>query len=78
MDKVFIVTVSETFPAHESTLSLRCFSSSEKAERWIEEQIDGKVGAYDLDREKTVDGWQVLVDGWNHTIQYGFEELDVE
>ena len=62
MDKVFIVTVCKTFPVHESTLSLRCFSSSEKADRWIEEQIDEKVRSYDLDREKTHDLFYHAID----------------
>lgn len=78
MDKVAVVTISETFPAHDSMLSLRCFSSSVKDERWIEDQIDGKVREYNLDRNMAVDGWLVTVDGWNHTFQYDIHELNIE
>ena len=78
MNEVVVVTISETFPAHDSELSLRCFSASEKAAQWIEGQIDEKVKEYGLDQNTAVDGCLVMIDGWNHTIQYGFEVLDVE
>ena len=78
MDKVAVVTISETFPAHDCKVSLRCFASSGKAERWIEGQIDEKVSEYNLDRNAAVDGWLVMADGWNHTFQYDTRELDVE
>ena len=78
MNEVAVVTISETFPAHNCMLSLRCFSSSEKAERWVEDQIDEKVREYTLDRNLAVDGWLVMADGWDHTFQYDIHELDVE
>lgn len=78
MNKVAVVTTSETFPAHDCKVSLRCFASSEKAERWIEGQIDEKVREYNLDRNAAVDGWLVMADGWDHTFQYDTRELDVE
>ena len=78
MDTVAVVTISETFPAHDSMLSLRCFSSCEKAERWVEDQINEKVREYNLDENLAVDGWLVMADGWNHTFQYDMHELDIE
>lgn len=33
MNQVFVVTISELFPLHGNNVSLRCFSSHEKAER---------------------------------------------
>lgn len=75
---VTVVRVSETFPSHDSEVSLRCFSSHEKAERWIEGQIGEKVNKFGLDRGSAVNGWFVMIDGWNHTLQYNLEELNVE
>ena len=78
MGEVAVVTISETFPAHDSRLSLRCFSASGKAERWIDDQIDEKVREYNLDRNLSVDGWLVMADGWDHTFQYDIHELNIE
>lgn len=58
-------------------MSLRCFSSHEKAERWIEDRIEENVRAFDLVRSIAVDGWFVTVAS-DHTIQYDVYELNVE
>ena len=74
----FVVTISESFPLHGNEVSLRCFSSKEKATRWIEGQIDDEVRAFRLDRAAAADGWFVKLEGKERTIQYDVYELDVE
>ena len=75
---VAVVTISESFPQHGTEVSLRCFSSNEKAARWIEGQIDEKVQDHRLNRNVAVDGWFVKLEGEAHTIQYDVHELVVE
>ena len=75
---VFVVTVSESFPQHGNAVSLRCFSSNEKATKWIEKQIEERVQTFHLERDAAVDGWFVKLEGEGHTIQYDVRELQVE
>lgn len=77
MNQVVVVTISELFPQHGNNVSLRCFSSHEKAARWIEARIDEKVRALGLDRSTAVDGWCVTIAA-DHAIQYDTHELRVE
>ena len=75
---VAVVTISESFQLHGNEVSLRCFSSNEKAAKWIEKQIEERVRTFHLDREAAVDGWFVKLEGEAHTIQYDVHELVVE
>ena len=75
---VAVVTISESFPLHANAVSLRCFSSNEKAAKWIEKQIEERVRTFHLDREAAVDGWFVKLEGEEHSIQYDVHELEVE
>lgn len=75
---VAVVTISESFPLHGNAVSLRCFSSNEKAAKWIEKQIEERVRTFHLDRDAAVDGWFVKLEGETHTVQYDVHELEVE
>ena len=75
---VAVVTISESFQLHGNAVSLRCFSSNEKAAKWIEKQIEERVRTFHLDRDAAVDGWFVKLEGEEHAIQYDVHELDVE
>ena len=75
---VSVVTISESFPQHGNAVSLRCFSSNEKAAKWIEKQIEERVRTFHIDRDAAVDGWFVKLEGEEHAIQYDVHELDVE
>ena len=75
---VAVVTISESFQLHGNAVSLRCFSSNEKAAKWIEKQIEERVRTFHLDRDAAVDGWFVKLEGEGHTIQYDVRELQVE
>ena len=77
MNQVVVVTISELFPQHGNEVSLRCFSSHEKAAHWIEGRIDEKVRAWGLNRSTAVDGWCVTIAA-DHAIQYDTHELRVE
>lgn len=77
MNQVFVVTISELFPQHGNEVSLRCFSSHEKAARWIEDRIEENVRAFGLDRLTAVEDWCVTIAS-DHTIQYDVCELNVE
>lgn len=57
---------------------LRCFSSNEKAAKWIEKQIEERVRTFHIDRDAAVDGWFVKLEGEEHAIQYDVRELQVE
>ena len=76
--RVGVVTISESFPLHRNAVSLRCFSSNEKAAKWIEKQIEERVRTFHLDRDAAVDGWFVKLEGETHTVQYDVHELEVE
>ena len=76
--RVAVVTISESFPLHGNAVSLRCFSSNEKAAKWIEKQIEERVRTFHIDRDAAVDGWFVKLEGEEHAIQYDVRELQVE
>ena len=76
--RVGVVTISESFPLHGNAVSLRCFSSNEKAAKWIEKQIEERVRTFHIDRDAAVDGWFVKLEGETHTVQYDVHELEVE
>lgn len=74
MKTVVVVTISETLATHENEVDTMVFDSMEKAETWVERQIEEKVRDFHLDRDTAVDGWFVKIDGWNRTIQYDAKE----
>ncbi|MCQ2390027.1 MAG: hypothetical protein MJ240_01275 [Kiritimatiellae bacterium] len=78
MNKVVVVTISETMMLHKNEVDTLVFDSMEKAEVWIERQVEKMVKNFQLDRESDVDGWFVQIDGWNHTIQYDAKERIVQ
>lgn len=59
MNRVVVVTVSESFPLHGNDVALRCFSSHEKAVRWIEGRIEENVRTFGLDRATAVDEYSM-------------------
>ena len=75
---VAVVTISESFQLHGNAVSLRSFSSNEKAAKWIENQIEERVRTFHLDRDAAVDGWFVKLESEARTIQYDVHELVVE
>ena len=77
-ETVVVITISESFPLHGNAVSLRCFSSNEKAAKWIEKQIEERVRTFHIDRDAAVDGWFVKLEGEEHAIQYDVRELQVE
>lgn len=77
MKTVVVVTISETLPTHENEVDTMVFDSFEKAEAWVERQVEEKVRDFHLDRDSDVDGCFVKIDGWNHTIQYDAKEKEV-
>ena len=77
MNRVFVVTISELFPQHGNKVTLRCFSSHEKAARWIENRIEENVRTLGLNRSIAVDGWFLSIAS-DRTIQYDVHELNVE
>jgi len=75
---VIVVTISEMLPAHGNEVDTAVFSDWDKANAWIESQIDSKVKSYGIDRESAVDGWYVEIDSFGHTIQYDAKERVVQ
>jgi len=74
---VVVVTISEMLPVHGNEVDTMVFSDFDKAEAWIEAQIDSYVKSYGLDRETAADGWCLRIDGDLHTIQYDAKVKDV-
>ena len=74
---IVVVTISEILATHENAIDTMVFDSMENAEAWVERQIEEKVKDFDLDRDASVDGWFVQIDGWQHTIQYDMKEKTV-
>lgn len=62
---------------HSDEVDALVFADWERAEDWIESQIDSHVTAFRLDRESAVDGWLVRLDGDVHTIQYDAKKRDI-
>lgn len=77
MSRVVVVTVSESFPLNGSEETLRCFSSHEKAVRWIEGRIDENAQTFGLDRATAVAGGFVQI-AHDRAIQCVAHELEVE
>ena len=75
--KVVVVTISETNPSHSNEVKVEVFGRMESACAWVEMQINHLVRKYGLDPQKSVDDWYVLLDGYNHTIQYSAQEVEV-
>jgi len=75
---VIVVTSSEMLPAHGNEINTAVFSDWDKANAWVESQIDSNVKKYGLDRESAVDGWNVEIDSFGHTIQYDAKERVVQ
>lgn len=72
-----VVTIHEQLSMHSDEVDAMVFADWERAEDWIESQIDSHVTAFRLDRESAVDGWLVHVDGDAHTIQYDAKKRDI-
>ena len=75
---VVVVTIRETLTRHADEVDTVVFADWEKANAWIESQINEKVKAFQLDRDSDVEGWFVQIDGGNQTIQYDAKELVVQ
>ena len=60
--EIVVVEVSRRGPCHYWDFESKVFATSERAVKWIDEQIDVLVKEYGLDREKAVDGWHVDID----------------
>ena len=75
---VVVVIIRETLTRHADELDTVVISDWEKANAWIESQINEKVKAFQLDRDSDVEGWFVQIDGGNQTIQYDAKELVVQ
>lgn len=75
---VIVVTISEMLPAHGNEVDTAVFSDWDKANAWVESQIDSTVKTYGIDRESAVDGWYVEIDSSGHTIQYDAKERAVQ
>ena len=69
-----VVTIHEQQAMHSDEVDAMAFADWERAEAWIESQIDSHVTAFGLDRESAVDGWLVRLDGDAHTIQYAAQK----
>ena len=65
-----VVTIHEQLPMHSDEVDAMAFADWERAEAWIESQIDSYVTGFGLDRETDVEGWLVRLDGDAYTIQY--------
>ena len=72
-----VVTIHEQLPMHSDDVDAMVFADWDRAEAWIESQIDSQVTAFGLDRESDVDGWLVHLDGDAHTIQYDAKKRDI-
>ena len=72
-----VITIHERQSMHSDEVDALAFADWERAETWIESQIDSYVTAFGLDRESAVDGWLVHVDGDAHTIQYDAKKRDI-
>lgn len=75
---VIVVTICETLLEHADEVDTVVFSDWDKANAWIESQIDEKVKDFQLDRDSDVNGWFVHIDAWDHTIQYDAKERVVQ
>ena len=72
-----VVTIHEQLSMHSDEVDTMAFSDWDRAEAWIESQIDSHVAAFGLDRETDVAGRLVHLDGDAHTIQYDAKKRDI-
>lgn len=75
--KVYVVTISECSPVHESELGVEAFADENVAEQWIESQIAEKRKTYELS-DDDIDGWYVEIEGSLHTIQYDIKKCELK
>jgi len=75
---VIVVTIRETVPTCCDEVDTVVFSDWEKANAWIESQIESQVQTFGLDRESAVDGRFVTIDSSGHTIEYEAKERVVK
>lgn len=75
-DSVVVVTVSEQLPFHGNETDVVVFSTMEKANAWIEEQIALHVRQSNP-APKAVDDWFLEFEDAGHTIQYDAQERNV-
>lgn len=75
---VIVVTIRETIPTYCDEVDTVVFSDWEKANAWIESQIESQVQTFGLDGESAVDGWYVEIGSSGHTIQYDAKERVVQ
>lgn len=74
MNKViYVVSRTERGEAGDYDFSVEVFSRQNDAEGWIRAQISDLVTSYKL-TDVDVDGDFVMLNGWNHTVQYNVEE----
>ena len=71
--QIVVVEVSRRGPCHHWDFESKVFATFERAEKWIDEQIDALVKEYDLDREKAVEGWHVDIDA-DSAVQFDTQE----
>ena len=76
-DRVAVVTITERDEANAYDFKVKVFHALHEAEKWIDSQIESLVKKHHLDPLKDVDSWFVLLNGWNHTIQFNLEEMPV-
>ena len=72
-----VVTIHEQQAMHPDEVDAMAFADWERAEAWIESQIDSYVTGFGLDRETDVEGWLVRLDGDAYTIQYDAKKRDI-
>ncbi len=60
--EIVVVNVLRRGPCFYYDFEVKVFATFERAEKWIDEQIDALVKEYDLDREKAVEDWHVDID----------------
>lgn len=72
-----LVTIHEQLSMHSDEVNAMVFSDWDRAEVWIESQIDSHVTTFGLDCETDVDGWLVHLDGDAHMIQYDAKKRDI-
>ena len=73
-NSVYVVSVTKRGPAGDYDFSTVVFGAENEAVKWIESQMAQLVTSRKLDGDTNVDGWFVLLDGWNSTVQYSLEE----
>jgi len=78
---VVVVTIREIDLAYCDDVDTVVFLDWEKANAWVESDIDLHVQIFGLDRESAVNGWFVTIDSSassGHTIEYDAKERVVK